>query len=161
MTLLDYTTYDDIRAVLGVSTDDIEDTTLGLETYSTALLLDLEDVDLGLPAAYTGLPGTGRTAAQERFYATARIFATFAVARQLTSGLPLFGPKDVSDGKATTSRFSDSPYKETIKHVKAEFDRCRTRLERAYVGLSSGSYTNTLPTFMAVVSPTSDPVTGV
>lgn len=159
MAVLDYTTYDDIRAVLGVSTDELEDVTLALETYATALLLDLEDVDTGLPAAYAGLPGTGRSDAQERFYVTARFFATFAVARQLTSALPLFGPKDITDGKASTSRFSDSPYKETIKRVQAEFDRCRTRLEKSYAGLSSGAYILTIPTFLSVASPSIDPVT--
>lgn len=66
MLITDYTTYDDVRAVLGVSTDELEDTTLALETYASALLLDLEDVDVALPAAYSALLGTGRTAADRK-----------------------------------------------------------------------------------------------
>lgn len=160
MLITDYTTYDDVRAVLGVSTDELEDTTLALETYASALLLDLEDVDVALPATYSALPGTGRTAAQERFFVTVRLFATYAVARQLTSSLPMFGPKDITDGKAGVTRFADSPYKETIKRLQAEYDRYRTRLEKAYAGLTAGAYTLTVPTFLSVASPTSDPVTG-
>lgn len=158
MSILDYTTYDDIRAVLGVSTDELEDTTLDLEIYDSGLVLDLEDVDLGLSDAYLALPAT-RTATQDRFHRTVRMFAAYSVARQLTASLPMFGPKDISDGKATVTRFADSPYKETIKRVQAEFDRCRTRLEKAYAGLSSGAYTLTIPTFLSVASPSTDPVT--
>ena len=159
MSILDYTTYDGIRAVLGVSTDELEDATLDLEIYDSGLVLDLEDVDLGLSEAYLALPAT-RTATQDRFHRTVRMFAAYSVARQLTASLPMFGPKDISDGKATVTRFADSPYKEVTKRVKEGFDSARTRLEKSYAALTSASYTLTIPTFMSVVSPASDPVTG-
>ena len=159
MLITDYTTYADVRAALGVSDDELSDETLGLEIYASALLLDLEDVNVALPAAYAALPGSGRTEAQERFFVTSRLFATYAVARQLTSALPMFGPKDITDGKAGVTRFSDSPYKETIKKVQAEYDRYRTRLEKSYAGLSSGTFTLTIPTFLSVASPDTDPIT--
>jgi len=159
MLITDYTTYADVRAALGVSDEELEDATLALESFAIGLKLDLEDVDLTLPAAYDALPAT-RTDAQERFYATARIFAMYAVARQLTTSLPLFSPKTVSDGKASIGRYADGPYKDVIKRVQAEYDRYRTRLEKAYAAMNSTGYTLTIPTFISVVSPASDPVTG-
>lgn len=160
MLITDYTTYADIRATLGVADDELEDATLALETYANALLLDLEDVDLTIPASYTALPSSGRTEAQERFRTTVRLFATYAVARQLTSSLPLFSPKSVTDGKAGLSRYADGPYREVMKRVVEEYDRYRTRLEKAFASLSSTSYTLTVPTLFSVASPTSDPITG-
>ena len=41
MALLTYTTYDDIRAALGVSSDEIEDATLSLSLYELNLTSDL------------------------------------------------------------------------------------------------------------------------
>lgn len=154
-----YTTYDDIRAVLGVSDDELEDDTLSLEVYDNALTVELEDIDLDLPATYAALPTT-LTAAQQRFQTATRLFATYSVAKQLSSALPLFGPKDISDGKATVSRFSDSPYKEVIKRIEAEYEKSRTRLEKAYATANSSSYSLTIPTFLSVASPNEDPITG-
>lgn len=160
MLITTYTTYNDVRAMLGVNDEELEDGTLALESFSTGLQLDLEDIDQTLPATYAALPPTGRTATQERFYLTTRLFATYSVAMQLSTSLPLFSPKNVTDGKAAVGRYADSPYKDVIKKIQADYDRYRARLEKAFAALSSASYTLTPPTLMVVASPTSDPVTG-
>ena len=101
MSLLNYTTYDDIRAALGVSDEELEDGVLGLQLYEDSLSFELSDIHPDLDALHTTLESTPvLTSAQERFMAACRGFATYAVARSLTSTLPMFGPKSIEDGKA-------------------------------------------------------------
>lgn len=163
MALTTYTAYADIRAVLGVSNEELEDATLALEVYESNLTFEMEDVNASIISEYTtvsAIASGSRTDAQQRFYKAVRLFATYAVAKQLCSSLPLFGPKDVSDGKASQSRFADSPYKETIRRIEAGFDRLRGKLDEAYADLSAGSSVAVERTLFAVSSPDTDPVTG-
>jgi hypothetical protein len=163
MALTTYTSYDEIRATLGVSSDEIEDTTLALAIYEDYLLLELEDISDTLVTDFgtvAGISAGSRTAVQNKFYKTTRLFAAFAVAKQLTASLPLFSPKDISDGKATLGRYADSPYKETIKRIKDEYDRFRVRLDEAHKGLTATATTAITRSYMSAVSPSVDPVTG-
>lgn len=161
--LTDYTTYDDIRSALGVSSDDIEDSTLLLETWDNHLQFELEDVNAGLPAGYAvvvAVQSGSRTAAQAKLYRATRLFATLAVANALSAALPMFGPKDVSDGKAVVSRFADSPYKATVKEVKAQLSIARERLKSAWAELNVSTATASTRPYMSVASPSVDPVVG-
>ena len=162
MALIDYTTPSDIRAVLGVNDEELEDSTLGLEVYSISLEGELEDVAVSLPSEYAtvaAIDEAARTDAQRRFYLATRLFATYVVAQQLGSGLPMFGPKDITDGKAGVSRFADSPYKQTIEEVKRQYKKSRRRLEDAFSAVTSTSANTTVfRTFMVVSSPSTDPV---
>lgn len=163
MALLDYTTYADIRAVLGVSEDDLEDGPLSLEVYANGLEMELEDIDTSLPSAFItvkAIPENTRNDEQRRFLQAAQLFATYAVAKQLGSGLPMFGAKDIGDGKATTTRFSDSPYKQTMIKVAEGYDRFRNRLEDAFAKLNASSTTVSVPVFFRAVGAAIDPVTG-
>lgn len=163
MALLDYTTPDAVRAVLGVSDDELEDGTLALELYSNYLQMELEDINLNLPVEYAAVAAIAegsRTAAQQRFYIATRLFAPYSVANQLGSSLPMFGPKDISDGKATVGRFADSPYRATLEKVKKEYDRLKLRLDEMYAALTSSTVVTTSRVLMSVSSPSSDPVTG-
>lgn len=159
MALVDYTTRDDVRAVLGVSSEDLEDTTLDLATYWNLLLADLESIDETLPATYdTTKAIVTPSAAEARFLRAAQVFATFSVAKQLTASLPLFALKQASDSKATGERFAE-PYKETIAAVASQYDAARAALISA-LGAIGTTATTTARVWMSVVSPASDPVTG-
>ena len=162
MALLTYTTYDDIRAALGVSSDEIEDATLSLSLYELNLTSEFEDISLTLESDYATVAAlSSRTAVQDRFLQATRLFATYAVAFQATTSLPLFSPKDISDGKATVSRYADSPYKEVIKKVEQLYGRYRTKLEAALAANNAESAPSIAArTYMAVSIPDSDPVTG-
>lgn len=163
MPITAYTTYADVRAALGVSPDELEDTTLALELYDYNLRLEIEAVSTTLAADYTTVTAIAeetRTSSEANLYRAIRLFATYAVAKQLSSSLPLFGPKDISDGKATVSRFADSPYIETIKEVKRQYERNRSALVDAYGAYkSTGSSSYSRPYFVAS-GPSTDPVTG-
>ena len=162
MALLSYTTYDDIRAALGVSSDEIQDATLSLSLYELNLTSEFEDIGLSLETDYATVAAlSSKTAIQDRFLQATRLFSTYAVAYQATTSLPLFSPKDVTDGKAAFSRYADSPYKEVIKRVEQNYGKYKSRLEAAYAANNSGSAPSiaTWPYFNVSVSD-SDPVTG-
>lgn len=162
MALLTYTTYDDIRAALGVSSDEIEDATLSLALYELNLISEFEDIDLTLESTYATVSAlSSRTEVQERFLQATRLFSTYAVAYQATTSLPLFSPKDISDGKAVVSRYADSPYKEVIKKVEQLYGKYKSRLEAALAANNAGSAPSITPRpYFSVAVPDSDPVTG-
>lgn len=162
-TLTTYTSYDEVRAALGVAPKELEDTTLALPLYVDYLLGELDDVNAGIVDEFTtvaAIAEISRTAAQQRFYLAVRLFATYSTAKQLTGSLSMFGPKDIGDGKALVSRFADSPYRQVIASVQKEYERLRSRLEAAYAALASTSVSVGTRTYLSVVSPSSDPVTG-
>ena len=157
-----YTSFDDIRAVLGVSTEELEDVTLSLDLYSNYLQMELEDVDLTLPDTYVTVKALPLpiTAVQERFLQSVRLYATYSVAKHLTASLPLFSAKSVADGKATVQRF-DNPYKDTIAEVVRQCDKMRTRLIAALTAIGSTQAAATTLNYVTVSTPSTDPVTGV
>jgi hypothetical protein len=160
MSLTSYTTYDDIRAVLGVSDDDLDDATLALEVYESFLVMDLEDIRVDLPELYTTTTEIASpSAGQIRFIQSTRLFATYSVAKQLASSLPLFAAKEVTDSKAGVTRF-DSPYKDVILALARDYERLRTRLIQALNVLGSETQSRQRRSLMSVVSPVTDPITG-
>lgn len=161
MALLDYTTYADVRAALGVSEDELSDDTLALSLYSSNLKLELLEINSGFPALYATLKDKDpRTSDEDLLYESTRLFATYSVAKQCCASLPMFGPKEVSDSKAAMVRFSDSPYKETAKQVYKQYEANKLRVVDAYRIVAVASGTRTQRVFMAVSQPTNDPVTG-
>lgn len=163
MPLVDYTSYDQVRAALGVDALEISDATLALELYDSALQSELEDISANLAADYAAVvlvTAGSRSAVQAKFYRVLRLFATYTTAKQLASSIPMFGPKDISDGKATVSRFADSPYKAVIAEVKSMYERYRNSLVSTYAELKSTTATNTARVYLSSSSLV-DPVTGV
>jgi hypothetical protein len=163
MVITDFTSYADVRAVLGVSDEELEDATIGLEVYASHLELELDDIHPTLITKYQEVKGTeqaSRTTLQQKFYQLARLFAAYSVGRQLVGSLPMFGPKDISDGKATLSRFADSPYKQVADEVKAEWERLAVALGKIFAELISISDTTITKRYVAVVGVATDRVTG-
>lgn len=159
MQLSDFATFDEYRAAVGVTVDELDDETLGLPLYEDTLIAEFEDVSISLPDAIETVSALAEPSAeQERFLRCARSFARYAVARQLTVTLPIFSPVKVEDGKAAMTRMAD-PYKATTDRVAKEFERWRGRLAEAYQALGS-SATTSARAYLKVVSPGSDPVTG-
>ena len=157
-----YTTYNDIRAALGVSTDDLEDATLSLPIYDQYLTMELEEVAIDLTTTFSTVEDLPTpTAAQTRFLEATSMFATFALAKMLTGTLPLFAAKQETDSKASGTRF-DTGYKDTIASVAKEYGRVRNRLTQslAAVAVTTTSVRTARP-FLSVATPTYDPITNV
>lgn len=164
MAMLDYTTYDDIRAVLGVSSDEIEDSTLSLQVYEFGLSSEIRAVSRSLAtdvATVIAIAEGSRTTAEAELLEVMSLFATYAVARQLLTSLPLFSPKEISDGKASQTRYATNPYEETIRRVESEFNRFKAELEEVYASYKSTTAQSRVErTYLMVSSPASDPITG-
>lgn len=170
MALIDFTTFEDVRAVLGVSVDELEDATLGLSVYEFDLKDELSEVSedaipgSDLIADYSSAKAKApadRTADEQRLIEYTRLFSTYAVARHLTAALPLFSPKEQTDGKASIVRYTQDPYKHTVSEIKARYERYRDRLIKAYsAAMSSAAPATVLRTYLSGSQPTSDPVTG-
>lgn len=161
MAMDEYITYAEVRSILGVESEELEDSVLALDLYSSSLLAEIEDVGTGIPAQFVivaAIEPASRTDAQRRFYDATRNFAAYSVANQLSTSLPMFGPKEISDSKALVSRFTDSPFRDTISNVAKQLSVWRTRLSNAYTDLQSTVSVVPTRTFMVVSSPTTDPV---
>jgi hypothetical protein len=165
MALIDFISYDEVRAALGVSQDEIKDTTLSLNLYDFNLVSELESISLNLIAAYMAqvavTPSSSWTAAQTRFVQSTKLFAAYAVAKQLTVSLPMFGPKEQSDGKASLVRFAQDPYKATIASVVQQYETFRVKLAETYAALQSTTATaNVTREYFSVATPDSNPILG-
>lgn len=157
-----YTTYDDVRAVLGVSDDELEDATLALEVYASGLTLDMMDIGTTLPSTYSAtlaIDEGSRSADEQKFLLLASQFATYQVARTVGSVLPMFA-QSITDGKAAMSRFSGAPYKDVMARVEGEYARIRNELEGIFATLTGGSVTVAAsPTYLVAAAPSIDRVT--
>ncbi len=159
--LIDYTSYDNIRAALGVSDDDLPDTVLSLSLYEGVLTQEFESVDLTVETLYATTEALASPTAEEiRFLSACDMFATYAVAKQLTASLPLFAARQMTDGKAQVSRF-DNPYKDVITQVIGQYDAAKARLMSTFAVLNSSTAPVVAKTYFAVLSPSVDPVTGL
>lgn len=164
MLITDYTTYQDVRAALGVTVDELPDSMLGLELYSTGLQIELEDVSPSLEQTYNDIADMDegdRSPNEQKVYLSARQFASYAVAVQLLPALPLIAVKTVTDGKAGVSRDSAAPFKVVIAECRAKYAQTRASLEAKLLALVGSPATDAVvPPYMSVVSPSTDPVTG-
>jgi hypothetical protein len=138
MPITSFTTFDEIRAALGVSATELPDSIIGQEQYSTLAVLDLEAVNSGIPALYStifALPEANRSAAEQRYYLLVRLFITYAIARNLLTSLPLFSVSRLSDGRAEFTRQPDI-FEDVRLGVQGMFNTLRTKLTTSYVGLA-------------------------
>ena len=162
MAITSYTTYDDVRAVLGVTDNELTDATLGLSVYDMNLQTELVDVGPSLPSVFAtvdALDPSTQSDIQAAFVTATKLFATYAVAKQLGSALPMFSPKEMTDGKSMMQRFGTNPYQDTLARIDKAFNRNLDRLVKAYGAVNAALVDTPLRTFMLSGSPSSDRVT--
>jgi hypothetical protein len=156
--------YADVRALLGVSSDELEDEVISVSVFVRVLEQDLKALDFGLHSTYleaaVKLPQS-RSAAEVGLFEAVQTYATFHVAEQLCTSLPQFSPKTISDGKAFAQRHADAPYKVTMDGVAKGKALALENLKRIYGDLYGSSYAARVAfSGMRISTPTSDPVTG-
>lgn len=135
MSVLSYTSADQIRALLGVSIDELPDSVVELEVYDTGLLNDLMEISPTIGLEYqTLLDGDidSLTPLQSLLFKGVRAYATYCTARRVAIGMPMFGPKDITDGKAGVVRFAGTPYLDTLAAIESELSRTKQRLIVVY-----------------------------
>ena len=163
MPLTTYTTYDEVRAALGVSKTELPDTVVSLTQWDTLTVIGLEDVNLGIPAFYaivSAIASNARSTAEQRFYDLTRLYACYNLAQTLLVSLPMFSVKRLTDGRAEFDRQSDI-YADVRDGVRGMQSMLRLKLSASFVILSpgailfnSGNFDRTVSTGLAI-----DPVT--
>lgn len=161
--LTPYTTNDQVRAVLGVSDEELPDATLDLPIYEANLRQELVVVGASVGADFKTVSAQATfTDVEQAFLDMVTLFAPTAVGLHLAQSLPLFVAKQVTDGKAAVTRHTDSPFQGAIDACRKNYERFRQALERTYA-----AYKNTIapdnistPIVFIGAQPSSDPVTG-
>jgi hypothetical protein len=158
------TTADEVRAVLGVSDEELEDLTLDLKVFTDQLELELSDIDATLPwtlDTILAIPSVSRTAAQAKVFTIANLFSAYAYGKILLTSLPLFSPKRMTDGRAEFERFAD-PFETVRNGVNAGYVSLRARLQTALTTLNGYAAPAAItPIFSVSIGLAVDPVTGV
>jgi hypothetical protein len=146
-----------------VNVDELADTTLGLQLYAVSFTIELETIGDTLPADFATIAAKdegARSTIEQKVFNGVSAFAPYAIALQLASSLPLFSPKQVTDGKAGFSRYADSPYKASIERCEREYQRFKAYLQTQYGSYKSSGTVVDVRSPLTISSPTSDPVTG-
>lgn len=163
MGISEYTSFDEVRAVLGVEDDELKDETLGLKTYDLELTEELREISPTLISLYSDIKGkeeNDRSNEEGRVYELTRLFAVYYVAQQAGNALPMFSPRSIGDGKATMTRFSGEPYKEMLEKISGRVELYRTRLKTAIEELVAQTTVRNPRRTLVAVGSAYDPVTG-
>lgn len=160
MTLTAFTSYDNVRAALGVTTKDLPDGTLGLSYYEDSLAEGLDDVHTSLVNAFEEAASADpQSDAQSRLVRSARLYATIVVAKAALPALRLAAPQQVTDGKAGMTRFND-PFIELERRIDDNCSRAKTKLDAALQEVLKAGSSRAARVWFSVINPDSDPVTG-
>lgn len=164
MALTQYCELDEVRAALGVNNVELPDTVLNLPVYEIGLVRELSKVSASLPSVFQTLlvtPAATRTEQQQALLDSTRMFSVYASAKQVGVSLAALAPKDVSDGKASASRFPDSPYKDVLERLEQVYQQAKAHLVDTF-GATTGTSvsTRTRPAVMMGSKRAYDPVSG-
>lgn len=162
ITLTEYTTYAEVRAVLGVSAYELPDDVLALPNYTRALFTKLY-ATTGTFGSVTGSlvdifdalsVNASPTAEEEHMLSLIQQFATHVVAEACLSGLSLLVMKTESDGEAIQTRFSsEATFGDVAKNVRQQITGLLSQIDSAL-----GAETYVLP-LLAAIQPVTDVVT--
>lgn len=164
MPLTDYTTYPEVRAVLGVAEEELEDEVLALPLYATLLEESIYSMATGLAAAYVlikAIPEQDRDANQTRLINLVSAWAAYQVAYQLLTSVSMFAPKTIESDKDKQDRIVD-PYAALRVAIPAHLAVLAGRILGLYGILFPLEPLPTLvtPINVVVVGLGTDPITG-
>ena len=135
MSITKYTSYDEVRVVLGVAKKELKDEELALPVFETLLLLELDDLSTGIVPLYDSIEAlnplvTPPTPAQTRFLRVCDAYATYFVAKLAGGAMPMFGLARITDGKAEQQRFEGS--QEVMTAIEAMLAKLKVNLAAAF-----------------------------
>lgn len=164
MALTQYCELDEVRAALGVNHIELPDTVLNLPIYEIGLVRELAKVSASLPSVFQTTADVAladRTEQQQALLDSTRMFSVYACAKQVGIALAALAPKDVSDGKASASRFPDSPYKDVLERLELAYQHARSHLVDTFgTTLGTSVSTRIRPAVILGSKRAYDPVTG-
>lgn len=136
--LTPFTTVDDVRALLGVSSEELPDRTLNLPVYEIALRRKVRSLDeaRGIVALFVSLDvNPSRNALENAAHQAIYYYASLVAATQAGLSLALVAPKRITDDKSGVERFSDSPYRDVLARLEAELAAARAAAQAALADL--------------------------
>lgn len=163
MSLFTYTTYDEVRAVLGVSDEELADVTLELPLYEQQLVLELESVYDSLPSMYIAirsLDPTSRTTKEQKLFDIVQVFSAYATGKILLVSAPRFAPKRITDGRAEVERVAD-PFANLRDDLEQTLLALRARLIAALVALDVVFTPATARVYFGVAGLSINPITNI
>lgn len=120
--ITDFTSYDEIRAIIGVDSIELPDANIETAANTSALTRALRTFSTStgsLLSVIDALPAD-KTDDEEYLYNTACEYAALIVAEACCTGLSMFALKSDSDGKASQSRFSgESTFRDVLANIRA------------------------------------------
>ena len=164
--LTDYIpSYDDVRAVIGADTEDLEDTEIELKVVELRLTDLLDSISENLVGIYEEIqerpddPLQTTTKLERKIVGTLQVLSTYYVAFVLAPTFPVKILRKITDGKATGERTAE-PFEKLQEEledtVAALIDRLKDLLEEYGEEVTRDTYgALTLSVGLAV-----DPVTG-
>lgn len=162
-TILSLISCDEVRGILGVSSEEIEDVTVAGTVNWLVLQETLLDIHTSLLTYFTTLQAQGsRTANEQRYVDIMQAYSNYVVAQILLGAVRMFAPQTVQDSKSQFGRVAD-PYADLKDAVLANINYLQNRLGKLYAVLNPGATIAVAPTRILVVVSgiPSDPVTGV
>lgn len=159
--LSDFTSADEVRTLLGLSDDELEDGQVLSDLCAMHLARELQAVSLALETDYLDNKDFAADGNERVFVEAVRMFATHSVATLLAGALPLLAPKTVTDGKASYNRFAEAPFKTVMDTVNRGYLRARKELQAAYANFTG--VVVTAPTAFSGLrssAPIRNPITG-
>lgn len=160
-TLIQYATYDEIRAVLGVSDEELEDGTLALPMYVKLLQMDLADIDATLETQYTAISALPtKSDLEQKLLDVVSVFSAYAISKHLLTSMPLFAPKTITDGRAEVERVTD-PFEGVRVGVNTMYPILRARVLAALGNLGTPITADAARTYFVATGLAVNPVTNV
>mgnify|MGYP001369088291 CR=1 FL=1 len=160
MPLNDYTECSSVRAALGLTVTELPDTVVEDNLYFFALKDELRNISSTLITDYAAALELDTTAA-ETLTETVQLFSTYCVAIRCAEVMANMAPKSLTDGKAGFIRHSDKIPLKTIEDVRGRYLTYRRKVQEVHAEYGGTTAAATpIPTFMAVSTLDTDPVTG-
>lgn len=152
ITLTDYTACDSVRAVLGVSEEEVPDTVLASPIYATLLSETLLELSAALATTYiTTKDKVTRTADEQRFVDLTQTFSAYSVASKMLGSLPMFAPMTIKDSKAMVTRIQD-PFAALKEDVAGTYTYIKDKLLAAFAVVSPANPAPNITTRTLVVA---------
>ena len=159
--LTDFASYDEIRAVLGVSDEELENGTLALPMYLKLLQMEFGDMEPTLEAQYLAAKGSASpTAEEQKLVDVVSVFSAYAISKNLLTSMPLFAPKRITDGRAETDRVTD-PFEGVREGVNSTYSILLARVKAALEALGTPITAATGRVYFSAVGLAINPVTSV
>ena len=159
--LTDFASYDEIRAVLGVSDEELENGTLALPMYLKLLQMEFGDMEPTLEVQYLAAKSSASpTAEEQKLVDVVSVFSAYAISKNLLTSMPLFAPKRITDGRAETDRVTD-PFEGVREGVNSTYQTLKARVLIALSNTGTPTTVATQRAYFAVAGLAINPITNV